>query len=102
MLENQELSPKKSATASSLPTIKSHHAFPKQSSKQKKAVQTAIRKNKEANAVLIRLNSELQQQLKVRHAHAFLFALIHEENEVHRERIALETQLEQHRPVTVL
>ncbi|KAK9401972.1 ralBP1-associated Eps domain-containing protein 2 [Crotalus adamanteus] len=86
MLENQELSPKKSATASSLPTIKPHHVFPKQSSKQKKAVQTAIRKNKEANAVLVRLNSELQQQLK----------------EVHRERIALETQLEQHRPVTVL
>ncbi|KAK7804704.1 hypothetical protein U0070_022407 [Myodes glareolus] len=36
----------------------------KQSSKQKKAIQTAIRKNKEANAVLARLNSELQQQLK--------------------------------------
>ncbi|XP_070606873.1 ralBP1-associated Eps domain-containing protein 2 isoform X2 [Erythrolamprus reginae] len=86
MLENQEVSPMKSATASSLPTIKPHHAFPKQSSKQKKAIQTAIRKNKEANAVLVRLNSELQQQLK----------------EVHKERIALETQLEQHRPVTVL
>ncbi|ETE60417.1 RalBP1-associated Eps domain-containing protein 2 [Ophiophagus hannah] len=86
MLENQELSPAKSATASSLPTIKPHRAFPKQSSKQKKAIQTAIRKNKEANAVLVRLNSELQQQLK----------------EVHKERIALETQLEQHRPVTVL
>ncbi|KAG8137326.1 hypothetical protein E2320_004573, partial [Naja naja] len=64
MLENQDLPPGKSATASSLPTIKSHHAFPKQSSKQKKAIQTAIRKNKEANAVLVRLNSELQQQLK--------------------------------------
>ncbi|XP_026570070.1 ralBP1-associated Eps domain-containing protein 2 [Pseudonaja textilis] len=86
MLENQELSPVKSATASSLPTVKPHHAFPKPSSKQKKAIQTAIRKNKEANAVLVRLNSELQQQLK----------------EVHKERIALEIQLEQHRPVTVL
>ncbi|XP_063161209.1 ralBP1-associated Eps domain-containing protein 2 isoform X2 [Candoia aspera] len=86
LLENQELSPTKSAATSSLPTIKSHHALPKQSSKQKKAIQTAIRKNKEANAVLVRLNSELQQQLK----------------EVHKERIALETQLEQHRPVTVL
>ncbi|XP_070799694.1 ralBP1-associated Eps domain-containing protein 2 [Pituophis catenifer annectens] len=86
MLENQEVSPTKSATSSSLATIKLHHAFPKQSSKQKKAIQTAIRKNKEANAVLVRLNSELQQQLK----------------EVHKERIALETQLEQHRPVTVL
>lgn len=40
--------------------------FYRQSSKQKKAIQTAIRKNKEANAVLARLNSELQQQLKVR------------------------------------
>uniref|UniRef100_A0ACB8FIF8 RalBP1-associated Eps domain-containing protein 2 n=1 Tax=Sphaerodactylus townsendi TaxID=933632 RepID=A0ACB8FIF8_9SAUR len=58
----------------------------RQSSKQKKAIQTAIRKNKEANAVLARLNSELQQQLK----------------EVHKERTALETQLEQLRPVTVL
>ncbi|XP_013910751.1 PREDICTED: ralBP1-associated Eps domain-containing protein 2 isoform X1 [Thamnophis sirtalis] len=86
LLENQEVSPTKSATASSLPTIKPHHAFPKQSLKQKKAIQTAIRENKEANAVLVRLNSELQQQLK----------------EVHKERIALETQLEQHRPVTVL
>lgn len=38
----------------------------RQSSKQKRAIQTAIRKNKEANAVLARLNSELQQQLKVR------------------------------------
>nr|XP_008105473.1 PREDICTED: ralBP1-associated Eps domain-containing protein 2 isoform X3 [Anolis carolinensis] len=85
MLENQEVSPTKSV-ASSLPAIKSHHSIPKQSSKQKKAIQTAIRKNKEANAVLARLNSELQQQLK----------------EVHRERTALESQLEQLRPVTVL
>uniref|UniRef100_A0A8C0PB46 RALBP1 associated Eps domain containing 2 n=2 Tax=Canis lupus TaxID=9612 RepID=A0A8C0PB46_CANLF len=65
---------------------KPHAAVQKQSSKQKKAIQTAIRKNKEANAVLARLNSELQQQLK----------------EVHQERIALENQLEQLRPVTVL
>ncbi|CAI5772286.1 ralBP1-associated Eps domain-containing protein 2 isoform X1 [Podarcis lilfordi] len=84
-LENQELSPTKSV-APSLPAIKSHHTIPKQSSKQKKAIQTAIRKNKEANVVLARLNSELQQQLK----------------EVHKERTALETQLEQLRPVTVL
>ncbi|KAH0624715.1 hypothetical protein JD844_032447, partial [Phrynosoma platyrhinos] len=85
MLENQEVSPTKSV-ASSLPAIKSHHSIPRQSSKQKKAIQTAIRKNKEANAVLARLNSELQQQLK----------------EVHKERSALESQLEQLRPVTVL
>nr|XP_028583431.1 ralBP1-associated Eps domain-containing protein 2 isoform X2 [Podarcis muralis] len=84
-LENQELSPTKSV-APSLPAIKSHHTIPKQSSKQKKAIQTAIRKNKEANVVLARLNSELQQQLK----------------EVHKERTALESQLEQLRPVTVL
>ncbi|XP_062039444.1 ralBP1-associated Eps domain-containing protein 2 isoform X4 [Lepus europaeus] len=66
--------------------MKPHPTVQKQSSKQKKAIQTAIRKNKEANAVLARLNSELQQQLK----------------EVHQERIALENQLEQLRPVTVL
>lgn len=34
-------------------------------SKQKREIQMAIRKNKETNAVLTRLNSELQQQLKV-------------------------------------
>lgn len=45
----------------------------RQPSKQKKAIQTAIRKNKEANAVLARLNSELQQQLKVKNACMVLF-----------------------------
>ncbi|XP_029329532.1 ralBP1-associated Eps domain-containing protein 2 isoform X5 [Mus caroli] len=72
--------------AASTAMVKPHPTVQKQSSKQKKAIQTAIRKNKEANAVLARLNSELQQQLK----------------EVHQERIALENQLEQLRPVTVL
>ncbi|XP_059106886.1 ralBP1-associated Eps domain-containing protein 2 isoform X8 [Peromyscus eremicus] len=72
--------------AASAAMVKPHPTVQKQSSKQKKAIQTAIRKNKEANAVLARLNSELQQQLK----------------EVHQERIALENQLEQLRPVTVL
>uniref|UniRef100_A0A8C8VP09 RALBP1 associated Eps domain containing 2 n=1 Tax=Pelusios castaneus TaxID=367368 RepID=A0A8C8VP09_9SAUR len=85
MLESQELTPSLSVT-SSLPAVKPHLPVQKPSSKQKKAIQTAIRKNKEANAVLARLNSELQQQLK----------------EVHKERIALESQLEQFRPVTVL
>ncbi|XP_069492910.1 ralBP1-associated Eps domain-containing protein 2 isoform X2 [Ambystoma mexicanum] len=81
-LESKELSP-----SISLPSaIKSHAPVQKQPSKQKRAIQTAIGKNKEANAVLARLNSELQQQLK----------------EVHQERITLETQLEQFRPVTVL
>ncbi|XP_076014643.1 ralBP1-associated Eps domain-containing protein 2 [Genypterus blacodes] len=54
-------------------------------SRQKKEIQTAIRKNKETNAVLKRLNSELQQQLKV----------------VHQERVTLESQLEILRPVTL-
>lgn len=49
--------------------------FFRQPSKQKKAIQTAIRKNKEANAVLARLNSELQQQLKVRNAFHILCTL---------------------------
>uniref|UniRef100_A0A493T3P0 RALBP1 associated Eps domain containing 2 n=1 Tax=Anas platyrhynchos platyrhynchos TaxID=8840 RepID=A0A493T3P0_ANAPP len=84
-LETPELSPTINVT-SSVPAVKPHLPVQKQSSKQKRAIQTAIRKNKEANAVLARLNSELQQQLK----------------EVHKERIALETQLEQLRPVTVL
>ncbi|XP_020774459.2 ralBP1-associated Eps domain-containing protein 2 isoform X2 [Boleophthalmus pectinirostris] len=52
-------------------------------SKQKREIQMAIRKNKETNAVLKRLNSELQQQLKV----------------VHQERVTLESQLELVRPV---
>ncbi|XP_077920913.1 ralBP1-associated Eps domain-containing protein 2 isoform X5 [Halichoerus grypus] len=83
--ESQEPSSTVGGPASAV-TGKPHTAVQKQSSKQKKAIQTAIRKNKEANAVLARLNSELQQQLK----------------EVHQERIALENQLEQLRPVTVL
>ncbi|XP_036902183.1 ralBP1-associated Eps domain-containing protein 2 isoform X2 [Sturnira hondurensis] len=83
--ENQEPSATVGGPAPAA-TVKPHPTVQKQSSKQKKAIQTAIRKNKEANAVLARLNSELQQQLK----------------EVHQERIALENQLEQLRPVTVL
>uniref|UniRef100_A0A8D2NHU6 RALBP1 associated Eps domain containing 2 n=1 Tax=Zonotrichia albicollis TaxID=44394 RepID=A0A8D2NHU6_ZONAL len=66
-LETPELSPTINVT-SSLPAVKPHLPVQKQSSKQKRAIQTAIRKNKEANAVLARLNSELQQQLKVRNA----------------------------------
>ncbi|KAG7271340.1 hypothetical protein CRUP_006832, partial [Coryphaenoides rupestris] len=48
-------------TASLAPPIKPLQKLP---SKQKREIQTAIRKNKETNAVLTRLNSELQQQLK--------------------------------------
>ncbi|NXP78829.1 REPS2 protein, partial [Ramphastos sulfuratus] len=62
-LETPEMSPTISVT-SALPAAKTHLPVQKQSSKQKRAIQTAIRKNKEANAVLARLNSELQQQLK--------------------------------------
>ncbi|XP_050998276.1 ralBP1-associated Eps domain-containing protein 2 isoform X2 [Acomys russatus] len=83
--ENQEPAAPVGGAASAA-MVKPQPTVQKQSSKQKKAIQTAIRKNKEANAVLARLNSELQQQLK----------------EVHQERIALENQLEQLRPVTVL
>ncbi|XP_068599976.1 ralBP1-associated Eps domain-containing protein 2 [Brachionichthys hirsutus] len=62
------------------PTAKPAQKLP---SRQKREIQMAIRKNKEANAVLTRLNSELQQQLKV----------------VHQERISLESQLELQRPL---
>ncbi|XP_005923070.1 ralBP1-associated Eps domain-containing protein 2 isoform X1 [Haplochromis burtoni] len=51
--------------------------------RQKREIQQAIRKNRETNAVLTRLNSELQQQLKV----------------VHKERVTLESQLELLRPL---
>ncbi|KAJ8776819.1 hypothetical protein J1605_015110 [Eschrichtius robustus] len=67
--ENQATENQEPTTAvggpASVATMKPHPTVQKQSSKQKKAIQTAIRKNKEANAVLARLNSELQQQLKV-------------------------------------
>uniref|UniRef100_A0A1A8K5K7 RALBP1 associated Eps domain containing 2 n=1 Tax=Nothobranchius kuhntae TaxID=321403 RepID=A0A1A8K5K7_NOTKU len=52
-------------------------------SRQKREIQMAIRKNRETNTVLTRLNSELQQQLKV----------------VHQERVTLESQLELLRPL---
>ncbi|KAI9535809.1 hypothetical protein NQZ68_040312 [Dissostichus eleginoides] len=51
-------------------------------SNQKRQIQMLIRKNKETNAVLTRLNSELQQKLKV----------------VHQDRLTLESQLELRRP----
>ncbi|XP_060231331.1 ralBP1-associated Eps domain-containing protein 2 isoform X2 [Meriones unguiculatus] len=85
-IKTQEPAAVVGGAAASTAMAKPNPTVQKQSSKQKKAIQTAIRKNKEANAVLARLNSELQQQLK----------------EVHQERMALESQLEQLRPVTVL
>ncbi|XP_060792823.1 ralBP1-associated Eps domain-containing protein 2 isoform X2 [Neoarius graeffei] len=57
-------------------------SVPKLGQRQKREIQTAIRKNKEANAVLKRLNSELQQQLK----------------EIHLQRVTLESQLDLLRP----
>lgn len=65
------------------PNAKPHQQLQKISSKQKKAIQTAIRKNKEVNMALVRLNGELQQQFK----------------EVRKERITLESQLEPLRPI---
>ncbi|XP_063057847.1 ralBP1-associated Eps domain-containing protein 2 [Engraulis encrasicolus] len=66
------------ANASTLPRTA------QKSARQKREIQTAIRKNRETNAVLTRLNSELQQQLKV----------------VHQERVTLESQLDVLRPMT--
>ncbi|RXM99552.1 RalBP1-associated Eps domain-containing protein 2 [Acipenser ruthenus] len=63
-LDSQEPTPPLPPPSSSAPGTKPHPPVQKQSSRQKRAIQTAIRKNKEANAVLARLNSELQQQLK--------------------------------------
>ncbi|XP_041127616.1 ralBP1-associated Eps domain-containing protein 2-like isoform X2 [Polyodon spathula] len=84
-LDNQDPTPPLPPPSSfSAPGTKPHPPVQKQSSRQKRAIQTAIRKNKEANAVLARLNSELQQQLK----------------EAHLDRIALETRLDQLRPVS--
>ncbi|XP_041067123.1 ralBP1-associated Eps domain-containing protein 2 isoform X2 [Carcharodon carcharias] len=80
-LESQEQLPRLNAT--SAPDAKLHQQLQKMPSKQKKAIQTAVRKNKEANMILLRLNGELQQQFK----------------EVRKERIALESQLEHLRPV---
>lgn len=67
------------------PAMFPSHAKPAQKlpSRQKREIQMAIRKNKETNAVLTRLNSELQQQLKV----------------VHQERVTLESQLDLLRPL---
>ncbi|XP_067896521.1 ralBP1-associated Eps domain-containing protein 2 isoform X2 [Heterodontus francisci] len=79
--ESQEQLPRLNAV--SAPDAKPHQQLQKMPSKQKKAIQTAVRKNKEANMILGRLNGELQQQFK----------------EVRKERIALESQLEHLRPV---
>ncbi|XP_043923959.1 ralBP1-associated Eps domain-containing protein 1 [Protopterus annectens] len=66
--------------------LASQQAIPRSVGKDKKAIQASIRRNKETNTVLARLNSELQQQLK----------------DVLEERISLEVQLEQLRPFSHL
>uniref|UniRef100_A0A8C5Q8Q5 RALBP1 associated Eps domain containing 1 n=1 Tax=Leptobrachium leishanense TaxID=445787 RepID=A0A8C5Q8Q5_9ANUR len=66
--------------------LSSQPSIPRYSGKDKKAIQASIRRNKETNTVLARLNSELQQQLK----------------DVLEERISLEVQLEQLRPFSHL
>ncbi|XP_051853810.1 ralBP1-associated Eps domain-containing protein 1 isoform X5 [Antechinus flavipes] len=66
--------------------LSSQPSIPRSVGKDKKAIQASIRRNKETNTVLARLNSELQQQLK----------------DVLEERISLEVQLEQLRPFSHL
>ncbi|XP_032130514.1 ralBP1-associated Eps domain-containing protein 1 isoform X9 [Sapajus apella] len=66
--------------------LASQPSIPRSVGKDKKAIQASIRRNKETNTVLARLNSELQQQLK----------------DVLEERISLEVQLEQLRPFSHL
>ncbi|KAM4713749.1 LOW QUALITY PROTEIN: ralBP1-associated Eps domain-containing protein 1 [Anableps anableps] len=82
--EDEQLGPQK-ASASSPPSLLSP-PFPRSVGKDKKAIQASIRRNKETNTVLARLNSELQQQLK----------------DLLEERISLEVQLEQLRPFSHL
>ncbi|KAJ3598970.1 hypothetical protein NHX12_032933 [Muraenolepis orangiensis] len=77
--DNPEAPPPSSASLAPPPK-----PLQKMPSKQKRDIQTVIRQNKESNAVLTRLNSELQQQLK----------------EVHQQRITLESHLDLLRPLT--
>ncbi|XP_044144663.1 ralBP1-associated Eps domain-containing protein 1 isoform X2 [Bufo gargarizans] len=79
-----EESNQKQGTVASV--LASQPSIPRSAGKDKKAIQASIRRNKETNTVLARLNSELQQQLK----------------DVLEERISLEVQLEQLRPFSHL
>uniref|UniRef100_A0A8C8GQU8 RALBP1 associated Eps domain containing 1 n=1 Tax=Oncorhynchus tshawytscha TaxID=74940 RepID=A0A8C8GQU8_ONCTS len=82
-LQDETLPPKSNVIATVLATLPS---IPRSVGKDKKAIQASIRRNKETNTVLARLNSELQQQLK----------------DLLEERISLEVQLEQLRPFSHL
>ncbi|XP_072542696.1 ralBP1-associated Eps domain-containing protein 1 isoform X2 [Salminus brasiliensis] len=81
--EMEDLPQKSGMVATVLATQPS---IPRSVGKDKKAIQASIRRNKETNTVLARLNSELQQQLK----------------DLLEERISLEVQLEQLRPFSHL
>nr|XP_046147544.1 ralBP1-associated Eps domain-containing protein 1-like isoform X2 [Oncorhynchus gorbuscha] len=82
-LQDEAPPPKSNVIATVLATLPS---IPRSVGKDKKAIQASIRRNKETNTVLARLNSELQQQLK----------------DLLEERISLEVQLEQLRPFSHL
>uniref|UniRef100_A0A3B3XQQ9 RALBP1 associated Eps domain containing 1 n=1 Tax=Poecilia mexicana TaxID=48701 RepID=A0A3B3XQQ9_9TELE len=82
--EDEQIGPQKAGAIAA--PLTSQPSIPRSIGKDKKAIQASIRRNKETNTVLARLNSELQQQLK----------------DLLEERISLEVQLEQLRPFSHL
>ncbi|XP_051264611.1 ralBP1-associated Eps domain-containing protein 1 isoform X1 [Dicentrarchus labrax] len=82
--EDEQHGPQKSNVIAAV--LATQPSIPRSVGKDKKAIQASIRRNKETNTVLARLNSELQQQLK----------------DLLEERISLEVQLEQLRPFSHL
>ncbi|XP_061742387.1 ralBP1-associated Eps domain-containing protein 1 isoform X3 [Nerophis ophidion] len=82
--EDEQPGPQKSNVIAAV--LATQPSIPRSVGKDKKAIQASIRRNKETNTVLARLNSELQQQLK----------------DLLEERISLEVQLEQLRPFSHL
>ncbi|KAM4632720.1 ralBP1-associated Eps domain-containing protein 1 isoform 2-T3 [Polymixia lowei] len=82
--EDEQHGPQKSNLIAAV--LATQPSIPRSVGKDKKAIQASIRRNKETNTVLARLNSELQQQLK----------------DLLEERISLEVQLEQLRPFSHL
>ncbi|XP_053736467.1 ralBP1-associated Eps domain-containing protein 1 isoform X1 [Synchiropus splendidus] len=82
--EDEPLGPQKCSLIAAV--LATQPSIPRSVGKDKKSIQASIRRNKETNTVLARLNSELQQQLK----------------DLLEERISLEVQLEQLRPFSHL
>uniref|UniRef100_A0A8C7X584 RALBP1 associated Eps domain containing 1 n=1 Tax=Oryzias sinensis TaxID=183150 RepID=A0A8C7X584_9TELE len=82
--EDEQHGPQKSNIMAAV--LATQPSIPRSAGKDKKSIQASIRRNKETNTVLARLNSELQQQLK----------------DLLEERISLEVQLEQLRPFSHL